>query len=99
LVLSDLQAIASSEPALALGLTADRSALRDGQLIPARLTGTLQGAAERSPETTFQQLTLLLERQLLLLVGEVDRPVALVDSFESVNVFLSELHQRLAALE
>ena len=50
------------------------------------------------PAAVLPALNRLLERALLRAVGEIERPVALVDSFESVNVFSTELSHRLAAL-
>ena len=99
LVLSDLAEVMDMwEKPPGLVVRPDRNALRDGQLVPARAQAEIQSAAERDPVATLHALIRLLERALLLIVGEVDRPVATVDSFESVNVFVAELNQRLAAL-
>jgi hypothetical protein len=98
LVLPDLEHLVT-EPEYALGMKTERNALRDGQVLTSRTAQVLQTAAEREPGPVLQGLARLVERSLLMGVGEVDRPVALVDSFDSVNVFLGELNNRLAALE
>jgi hypothetical protein len=99
LVLSDLAEVVERwETPAGLVVRPDRNALRDGQLVPARAQAEIQSTAERDSGPTLHALTRLLERALLLAVGEVERPVALVDSFESVNVFIAELNQRLATL-
>jgi hypothetical protein len=99
LVLHELAAVAAAaELPAGVALAPDRNALRDGQLVPPRALAALQAAAEREPAATLHGLVRLLERALLLAVGEVERPVALVDSFESVNVFVTELNHRLAGL-
>lgn len=99
LVLPELAAVAAAaELPAGVALCPDRNALRDGQLVPPRALAELQATAEREPAATLRGLIRLLEQALLLAVGEVERPVALVDSFESVNVFVTELNHRLAAL-
>lgn len=94
LVLRELEAVADQAD---LAHLPDRNTLRDGQLVTGRALMAFQSAAERDP-LALHDLLRLLERVLLLAIGEVERPVALVDSFESVNVFIGELSQRLAAL-
>lgn len=99
LVLADLERLVAANEAVELGITVDRPTLRDGTLITSRRSSTLQAAAERDPEPIFAGLARLFELTILRLVGEIDRPVALVDSFESVSVYLGELQQRLSDLE
>lgn len=99
LVLPDLASAVTTSGAHSLGIKADPTILRDGQLIPSALVNAIQVTAERDPEQSLEVLVRLIEQLLLNLVAEVDRPVALVDSFESVNVFMTEMDQRLATLE
>jgi hypothetical protein len=98
LVLPDLEHLVT-EPEYVLGMRTERNALRDGQVLTSKTAQTLQAAAEREPGPVLQGLARLVERALLMGVGEVDRPVSAVDSFESVTVFLSELQNRLATIE
>jgi hypothetical protein len=100
LVRRDLEALgAAADLPGGLMLRPVGDALRDGQIVAPRATNELQATtADRDPSATTQGLLRLLERALLLAVGEVERPVAAVDSFESVNVFVTELNHRLAEL-
>jgi hypothetical protein len=74
LILRELEQLAVLlEGQMGLIVTLDREALRDGQVVPQRALAIIQKAAERDPATTLPMLVRLLERALLLLVGEVER--------------------------